>query len=987
MSDRSLNSISIAATFTAEPLSSGLTFLLKHLGLDAVVRFAPYGQLFQQLLSGGELLSKNSKGVNVILIRIEDFVRDVTDRSAVPDVIGQTTRELKTALASYASRAKVPTIISVLSSGDEAFQMEIRSANADLVSCVCALPGMIVLSSEEIDKVTSGPRYDTASNDLAHIPFTMEHYSSLALAIARKVHASLVPAHKVLVLDCDNTIWRGVVGEDGLGGITISPAFAELQRFALNVHQQGVLICLVSKNAERDVLEVFEKRSDMILKLDQVVAYRINWDSKPQNLRSIAQSLNLGLDSFVFLDDNPVECALMEAELPQVVTLQVPGEDRILSFLSNIWAFDKISVTDEDVRRTQMYKEDAARQQFEESSADIADFIASLQVVTDIEPPINADWPRLSQLTQRTNQFNFSTIRRTEPELRALEKEGATILRVRVKDRFGDYGLVGMVIARYETDCLVVDTFLLSCRVLGRGVEHAILRKLGDIAVTRKISLVVIPLVPTSKNEPARAFVDSVAQRYRHDEPDRMVFAIPSSEVRSVAHRPGHDPVEVINASKSVARTLSSDSKATVITDRSLRYLALARDLTTGEAVAAAVKFQNTRSRELLGDAALPTTDCERRMLALWEDILGVSALGIDDDYFALGGTSLAAASMFAEISRRFGIRLPLTTILTSPTVRLLTRHVSGRQATTENALLELKRGTSRNVFLVHDGDGETLLYSNLARRLPNEVAVFAINPYSIRNVPLAHASIERMAEFYIRKVREKQPFGPYCLGGMCAGGVIAFEMANQLIEQGEVVELVALLDAATPQAARRTGRIAKQRLERLSQLFAKAGGIDRSLRGTARLVETTVAKTLNALRWETTSRIKKWSVRARFKLLRNLIAKGGSWPARIPGLSVRQIYECAEEEYIPKKISAATILVVRATRGEAGDTPYVEVFSDPTLGWGAVASRLSTVDVEGGHFTMLQEPAVEHLASVLRAALAPESPTHLPLCATEETA
>ena len=155
----------------------------------------------------------------------------------------------------------------------------------------------------------------------------------------------------------------------------------------VEVHSQGTLISVSSKNVEKDVLEVFEARKDMILAIDHVVAHRINWNSKPQNIASLAQTLNLGLDSFVFIDDNPIECEQMRTELPQVLTLQLPSEDKIESFLANLWAFDKASVTQEDKRRTQMYKENAARQQLEVSATDIGDFIKSLNVATGGKRP------------------------------------------------------------------------------------------------------------------------------------------------------------------------------------------------------------------------------------------------------------------------------------------------------------------------------------------------------------------------------------------------------------------------------------------------------------------------------------------------------------------------------------------------------------------------------------------------------------------------
>ena len=264
---------------------------------------------------------------------------------------------------------------------------EFEAANAALIALARNVPGLVLLSAEDVDLVSTTERYDEVSNELAHIPFTEEFFAALAIAIARKIHALRVPAHKVLVLDCDETLWRGVVGEDGVAGITIPPSLARLQRYAVRIQQQGALICLVSKNTEQDVFDVFEQRSDMVLKREHIVAHRINWASKPGNIASLARALNLGLDFFVFIDDNPVECALMRAQLPQVVTLQLPPEQEIDAFLAQLWTFDKVAVTAEDARRTEMYRENAERQESEESATDIVEFIASLGVVVDIAAP------------------------------------------------------------------------------------------------------------------------------------------------------------------------------------------------------------------------------------------------------------------------------------------------------------------------------------------------------------------------------------------------------------------------------------------------------------------------------------------------------------------------------------------------------------------------------------------------------------------------
>jgi thioesterase domain-containing protein len=278
-------------------------------------------------------------------------------------------------------------------------------------------------------------------------------------------------------------------------------------------------------------------------------------------------------------------------------------------------------------------------------------------------------------------------------------------------------------------------------------------------------------------------------------------------------------------------------------------------------------------------------------------------------------------------------------------------------------ALQALKRGGPRNLFLVHDGDGDTLLYMNVARRMPKDVSVFGIEPRRMPGVPLAHVRIEDMASAYLEEVRKQQPHGPYLLGGMCAGGTIAYEMAAQLTRAGERVELVALLDAATPQAPKRVGRITKQRFTRLREALAqlRASEILHKLR--------------NALTWEAVRFVKRWSTAARFRLLHAVLARRRPWPSFVPTLSVREIYESAEARYVPKQVDDAGVLLVRARVGKAEDTPFREIYADDTLGWGAVAGSLAVVDVEGGHSSMLQEPHAESLAAVLLPRVVPAQP------------
>lgn len=959
----------IAATFTAEPLGTALDFILRQAGIALAVQFAPYNQIFQELLSNDSSLAKSAAGVNVLLIRAEDLVRDQPDPIKAQATLQQLSQELPSAIDAYLGRSTVPTIVAILSPSPEALAGHngslIARVTQDLRSALQAKSGIMSLSVDEIDAVSTDEQFDRISDDLAHIPYTQEHFGALALALVRKVHAVLVPAQKVLVLDCDNTLWEGVVGEDGREGIAISPGFASLQQFAIDAHAKGTLICLASKNEETDVLDVLENHPEMILRSHHVVAHRINWDAKPQNIRSLAQTLNLGLDSFVFLDDNPVECALVRSQLPEVVTIQVPPPAELGAFVSNLWVFDKVNVTDEDIRRTQMYKENAARQHLEATSVNVADFLQSLNVTIDINEPGEGDWPRLSQLTQRTNQFNFTTIRRTEAELKALKKAGSLVFRVNVSDRFGDYGLVGLVVARPETDRLSVDTILLSCRVLGRGVEHAILRRLGEDAIRLGRTQVEICYRKTRRNEPARAFIESVAAKFKCQREGEDAYLIPTEDIILVAHKPGFDPEAVIEASR------SGDGKPAVGASgegsaRSNRYSAIAT-LRNGRDVLLAMRASNAQQRTLPGKPAPARTQIEKRLLDLWEDALGIDGLGIDDDYSALGGTSLVAATLFAEIERRFGSRLPLTTILDAPTVRSLASRLASGLIRETPRLVELKGGSKDNLFLVHDGDGETLLYKNLAEQMPDHVAVYGIEPQSAKGIPLAHSRIEDMASAYVQTIRQRQPSGPYYVGGMCAGGVIAYEMATRLAEAGEKVELVAILDAATPDAERRPYRIAKQRLNNLSALLTEQSGNHDYISRAVRLTGALWRKFRNSAKWEITQAFEKLSVAVRFKLLHILLRRHSRWPEMIRPLTVRQIYESAEAKYRPRGLTDVRTVLFRATKGEGGDLPYTEIYADETFGWQKHVTDLTTADVLGGHFTMLQKPFVDSLAGHVR--------------------
>jgi FkbH-like protein len=943
---------------------------LEELDLKDEITFGPYNQVFQQLLTPVSEIALNNGGVNVVLVRIEDFVRDLADPTAARQTVGRLTQELGDALEKFSTRAKSAIILMILPPGPRV-QPELLTtlidAGASLAQRVRGLPGIHFLDDSQIDAVASADRYDDARDELAHIPYTETFFAALALVVARRIHAIRVLAAKVLVLDCDNTLWRGVVGEDGVDGIQIPESYLAVQDFAIVQQAKGVLICLASKNTEADVLEVLERRRDMRLNANHIVAHRINWQPKSTNIRALAAELNLGLDAFVFVDDNPVECAQMRAELPHVVTVQLPAEDEIPAFLTRLWMFDKLTATTEDAGRTRMYKENSARRAMESQLTDISEFLAALDLKIDIATPAPDEWVRVEQLTQRTNQFNFTTHRRTTQELKSSFANGAHVFRVRVSDRFGDYGLVGVIVAQKADNTLLVDNFLLSCRVLGRGVEHAMLRRLGELSEDLRLKDVSLPYIATLRNAPAAAFAESVAAEFAHRLPERALYRIPAARAAAITHRPGHDPVEVIEARRADEKKSIGVASAEA-PDRSERYSRFAHVLISGELVCEQMASRPRRPRLIPGEAIPPASPVESELLQIWENVLKLEGLGVEDDFFGLGGTSLLSVELFAQIARRFRVQLRLTAILGAPTVRSLARLLEPSSVTERSGVVCLRRGGRQNLFLVHDGLGETLLYLNLAKRLPITLTVYGIEPKRLPGIPLAHGSIEDMASSYVEQIRNIQSRGPYYLGGMCAGGVIAYQMAACLLSAGESVQMVTILDGATPQAPKRVGRVARNRLSRLEDTVAQVRGeSDAPLTRTLRIAIAIARKARNVVSYEFGTFIEGISVRLRFALLKILLKRGTSWPTALPELSIMQIYNALEARYTPPVLASVPVLLVRASAGEGTDTPYRDIYSDEDFGWGKVAGQLELVDVTGGHSSMLQEQAIESLATAMR--------------------
>jgi thioesterase domain-containing protein len=278
-------------------------------------------------------------------------------------------------------------------------------------------------------------------------------------------------------------------------------------------------------------------------------------------------------------------------------------------------------------------------------------------------------------------------------------------------------------------------------------------------------------------------------------------------------------------------------------------------------------------------------------------------------------------------------------------------------------ALVELKRGGSRVLFLVHAGDGDPLFYSSLVQHFTCDFTVFGISPLSLPGIPIAHTRIEDMAHFYVAEVRKKQPHGPYLLGGLCAGGVIAYEMSLQLSRAGEPNELLALLEATTPQVPMRRLLVAKKKFD---DVLARARDRGRDVRWF--ILAGVLRVLLNGCARKIRDQVERLSVRARFFLLQQVLKRSLPWPRYIRELSAVEICESAGVQWVPEPLCNTSVVLVRAKRrsGILDDTPFRFVYADEKLGWGSVVKNLTVVDVDGGHTTMLKEPFVGAVAAAL---------------------
>ena len=351
--------------------------------------------------------------------------------------------------------------------------------------------------------------FDEAAFFLSKQPFSLHSAKMVASLVSRIIGAAASNVKKCLAVDLDNTLWGGVIGDDGLGGINVDPnhalgeAYLAFQRYLKGLRERGVLLAACSKNDESSAKLPFLDHQDMVLRLDDFAAFVANWDDKVTSLHNIAQQLNIGLDAIVFFDDNPAERELVRTFEPRVEVIDVPDDPALfIRALESSFCFEWLQLTPEDISRADSYAEDRKRLELQAGALDYDSFLRSLEMEAWIEATDDASLPRVGQLVNKTNQFNLRTQRYSEGMLKNLsgQSEEYSLLHIKLKDKFTNYGIISSILIKYAGATAFVENWVLSCRVFKRTVEEAAINSVHEMAKARGCAAIVGEYIPTSKN-------------------------------------------------------------------------------------------------------------------------------------------------------------------------------------------------------------------------------------------------------------------------------------------------------------------------------------------------------------------------------------------------------------------------------------------------------------------------------------------------------
>ena len=524
--------LAILRSFTVEPIVPLLRAEAFAFGIDLHVQVGDFNAYAQEMLDGESVLYRAAADAVILAVLACDLMPDACREfadlapAAVEQTVARASSNFEDWIRAFRSHSSVPLIVHTLeqpvlpSLGVLDAQMAasqrraVEDVNRHLQGIAASHRDVYLLDYDALVARHGRARWrDERKWQIARMPIAADRLVDVAREWMRFIAPLTGRTAKVLAVDLDNTLWGGVVGEDGVAGIRVGTdypgaAYRELQRALLDLAKRGVVLAVCSKNNPDDALEALRTHPGMLLRPADFAAMRINWADKTRNLREIAAELNVGIDAVAFMDDSPIECEQVRSSLPEVTVIELSGDPSTYAgTLRDCPVFERLTLSSEDGRRGELYAAQRERSEAERGFGTKEEFLRFLGQEAEVAPVSPATIGRVAQLTQKTNQFNLTTRRYTEQQIADIAARAEQrVVSIHVRDRYGDHGLVGVAITRDTGAQREIDTFLLSCRVIGRGVESALLSVLADDAAAQNCRRLVGRFIPTKKNAPARDF-------------------------------------------------------------------------------------------------------------------------------------------------------------------------------------------------------------------------------------------------------------------------------------------------------------------------------------------------------------------------------------------------------------------------------------------------------------------------------------------------
>jgi len=526
--------IAVLSSFTLNGIEKVFEVKCAEKEIKCVSYLGGYNQYNQEILDETSRLYEFNPDVTFLILDTQSILGDLwyspysVDANERKDFVEKKILEIKNLIQSFTQKSKSKLIISNFTipsksnygifetKSEFGLQKMVSSLNQNLQDFVSDLDSVYLFDMNGfVTRYGEINIFDPKQFLFGDIKISLDFIPHLTNALMAYVIATLGLSKRCIVLDLDNTLWGGIVGEDGFNGIKLGSgppgnAFVEFQKHLLGLYHRGILLAINSKNNLNDAMEVIEKHPDMILRKEHFACMRINWNDKVSNLKEISEELNFGLENFVFIDDDPINREFVRTSLPQIMTVDLPNDPaKYAQILEEMNDFDVLKITDEDKKRGIMYSQQKERKFFEASSTNLEEFLKNMKLKVTIQKADNFTIPRISQLILKTNQFNLTTKRYQLEDIEKFSQdENMLVGCAQVEDKFGDNGVTGAFIVQNDgSKEWILDTFLLSCRVMGREVEKSILGYIIKKAKENGIEKIKAQFIPTQKNKPIENFL------------------------------------------------------------------------------------------------------------------------------------------------------------------------------------------------------------------------------------------------------------------------------------------------------------------------------------------------------------------------------------------------------------------------------------------------------------------------------------------------